>query len=182
MNLRESFKRSTPPPSPLNFDTIEPNNYLGVLIWNFYRTLFIVCFEMWLRFDTQIRSTRFAMNILFMITTTEMKFCFCVKLFNHFLTEYSSVWGEIYRVSFQILLGFFIRFQQEIIIGKWSRNILHFKALHFPDLQNFALVFTILFWVHIMLKCYDKTSRCTFICCLYPVKETRPKKKTQKKI
>jgi len=47
----------------------------------------MVCIEMWLIFESQIRSTRFAMNFLFIIATTEMKVRFCEKLFDHFLTE-----------------------------------------------------------------------------------------------
>jgi len=64
---------------------------LSVYIWNFYQTFLIVCIEMWLRFEPQIRSTKFAMNFLFIIATTERKVCFYVKPFDHFLTEYLFV-------------------------------------------------------------------------------------------
>ena len=62
---------------------------------------------MWQIFEPQIRLTRFVMNFLFIIATIQRKVRFCVKLFDHFLTEYSSVWAETCRVSSHIQLGFF---------------------------------------------------------------------------
>ena len=124
---------------------------LGVLIWNFYHTFLIVCIELWLRFQPQIRSTKFAMNFLFIIVTNERKFRFCVKLFDHFLTGYSFFWAEICRASSQILLVFFHKISSRNYFWKCSRNLLHSKAFLSPDLRNFALVSAILFWVHIAL-------------------------------
>ena len=84
----------------------------------------MVCIELWLRFEPQIRSTIFAMNFLFIIATTYRKVRFCVKLFDHFLTEYSSVLAEIFRVSFQILLGFFHKISTRNSFWKMFQKIL----------------------------------------------------------
>jgi len=59
---------------------------LGVLIWYFYQTLLIVCTELWLKFEPQVLSTRFAINFLFIDVRTERKVRFYVKLFDSFLT------------------------------------------------------------------------------------------------
>ena len=53
----------------------------------YYALFLIVCIELWLRFEPQIRSTRFAIIFLFIIATTERKVRFCVKLVDHFLTK-----------------------------------------------------------------------------------------------
>jgi len=79
------------------------------------------------------------------------KFCFCVKLFDHFLTEYSSFLAEICRALSQNKLGFFHKISTRNSFWKCSINLLHSKPFLFPDLWNFALVSTILFWVHIAL-------------------------------
>ena len=38
---------------------------LGLLVWKFYQTFVTVCIEVWLRFEPQIRPTRFTIKILF---------------------------------------------------------------------------------------------------------------------
>ena len=58
---------------------------LGILVWNFYQTFVIVSTEFWLRFEPQIRPTRFAINFLFIIARAERKVRLCVKLFDFFL-------------------------------------------------------------------------------------------------
>jgi len=85
-----SKKISFPVLFVLGLGIIKPYS-LAVLISNFYQTFLIVCIDLWPRFEPQIHSTRFAMNFLFINATIERKVCFCVKLFYHFLTEYSSV-------------------------------------------------------------------------------------------
>jgi len=42
-------------------------------------------------FEPQIRPSRFAMDVLFIIALTEREVRFPVKLFDYFLTEYLSV-------------------------------------------------------------------------------------------
>jgi len=57
---------------------------LGLLVWKFYQTFFIVCIEFWLRFEPQIRPTRFSTNFLFITVSVERKVRLCVKLFDVF--------------------------------------------------------------------------------------------------
>ena len=54
---------------------------LGISVSNFYQTFFTVSIEFWLRFESQIRSTRFAINFLFITARAERKVRLCVKLF-----------------------------------------------------------------------------------------------------
>jgi len=57
---------------------------LGILVWNFYQTLVTVSIEFWMRFEPQIRSTRWAINFLFVTARAERKVRLCVKLFDFF--------------------------------------------------------------------------------------------------
>jgi len=57
---------------------------LGILVWNFYQTFAIVSVEFWLRFELQTRTTRFAINFLFITARAERKVHSCVKLFDFF--------------------------------------------------------------------------------------------------
>ena len=72
---------------------------------------------------------------------TKRKVRFCVKLFEHFLTEYSSVWVENCRVSFQM-------FQKLLALQ---------SALLSRFAKFFTLVSTILFWVYITLQSSENT-------------------------
>jgi len=75
---------------------------LGHLVWNFYQTFNIVCFEFWLRFEPQISPIRFSIICLFITVRAKRKVRYCVKLFDFFLGEQSSVWPDICRVFSQI--------------------------------------------------------------------------------
>ena len=79
---------------------------LGLLVWNFYRTFAVVCIEFWLRFEPQIRSTRLAINFLFITARAKRKVRLCVKSFDFLIGEYSLVWPEICCVLSQIQLIF----------------------------------------------------------------------------
>jgi len=57
---------------------------LGLLVWKFYQTFVIVCIEFWLRFEPEIRPTRFLTNFLFITARVERKVRLCVKLFDFF--------------------------------------------------------------------------------------------------
>jgi len=57
---------------------------LGILVWKFYWTFAIVSTEFWLRFEPQIRPTRFAIIFLFITARVERKVYLCVKLFDFF--------------------------------------------------------------------------------------------------
>jgi len=74
----------------------------GLFVWYIYHTFVIVCAEFWLSFYPQIRPTIFPISFLFNTTRGEMKVRLCLKLFDFFLGEYSSVWPEICWVLSQI--------------------------------------------------------------------------------
>jgi len=97
---------------------------------------------MWLIFEPQICSTRFAMNFLFIIFTTEMKVPFCVKLFNHLLTKYSSVWVETCRVSSKILLGFFHKISTRNSFWKMFQKLLTLQGAPLSRFPKFFLRFS----------------------------------------
>ena len=66
-------------------------NSLGILVLNFYQAFVTVSIEFWLRFEPHIRPTGLAINFLFVTARAERKVRLCVKLFDFFLGEYSSV-------------------------------------------------------------------------------------------
>jgi len=57
---------------------------LGIFVWNFYQTFFTVSTKFWLRFESQIRSTRLAINFLFITARNERKVRVCAELFDFF--------------------------------------------------------------------------------------------------
>ena len=57
---------------------------LCILVWNFYRTFAIVSTEFRLRFEPQIRPTRFEITFLFITASDGRKVGLCVKLFDFF--------------------------------------------------------------------------------------------------
>ena len=63
--------------------------YYALLLESFYiknlPEILFVCIELWLTFEPQIHSTRFTLNVLFIIVKPDL----CVKLFNFCLTGYS---------------------------------------------------------------------------------------------
>ena len=75
---------------------------------------------------------------LFIIASTERKICFFVELFHHFLTEYSSLWAEIFCVLSQILLGFFHKISTRNYFWKMFHKLL---ALQGATLSWFAKFF-----------------------------------------
>jgi len=55
---------------------------LVILVWNIYQTFVIVSIEFWLRFEPQIRPTKFAINVVFITASAKRKVRLCVKLFD----------------------------------------------------------------------------------------------------
>ena len=105
-----------------------------------------MCIELRIRYEPQIRSTRFAMNFVFIIATVARKVRFSVKLFDHFLTEYSFVLTEIFHVLFQILLEFFHKISTRNYIWKMLQKLLALKSAHlsifvkfYPSFCNFII-------------------------------------------
>jgi len=68
-----------------------------------YYALFLGCLDLkfvpHIPYCVNVDVAQICNQFLFIIATTERKVRFNVKLFNHFLTEYSSVWAESCRVS-----------------------------------------------------------------------------------
>jgi len=75
---------------------------LGLLVWNFYQTFVIVCIEFWLRFEPQIRPTRFSIIFLSLLPGLKWRFVCVWNCLIFFLGEYSSVWREICLVLSRI--------------------------------------------------------------------------------
>ena len=99
--IQDAFFFEKPVLFTLGLGLITPYS-LGLFVWDIYHTFFIVCANFWLSFDPQIRPTRFAINFLFNTVKGERKVRLCVKLFDFFLGEYSSVWPEICHILFLI--------------------------------------------------------------------------------
>ena len=120
---------------------------LGLLVWNFYQTFAIVCIEFWLRFEPEIRLTRFAINFLFITVMAERKVRLCVKLF-----EYFSRWILI-RLTWN--LSRFVpnsvkiptwNFNKKLFCEKFSKILCKPRlSILFQNLWNFALLSAILF-------------------------------------
>jgi len=74
----------------------------------------------------------------------------------------------------------YVEFREKTILGEFFRNFVQTKAILYQNLWIFTLIFAILFWVRIVLKNTQKIDTSSFICCLYPSKETRPWKNHKK--
>jgi len=119
---------------------------LCILVWNFYQTFVIVSIECWLRLDPIIRSTRFAINFLFITATAEKKVHLCVKLFDFFPTLILiRLTCNLSRFS-QILSRFLPGILGKTISGEFFRNFVQTKAIFYQNLWNFTIVSFILFW------------------------------------
>ena len=91
---------------------------VGDLVWNFYQTFVTVSIKFLMRFEPQISPTRLAINILFITAEPQMKLRLCVKLFDFFVDEYSSIWPEIFRVLSQIQWRFLPRISGKNYFGR----------------------------------------------------------------
>jgi len=92
---RQIIKRRYGEEKPRRFVFGKPNSFtlglglttpysLGILVWSFYRTFAIVSTEFRLRFEPQIRPTRFEITFLFITASDGRKVGLCVKLFDFF--------------------------------------------------------------------------------------------------
>ena len=144
---------------------------LRVLVWNFYHTFVTVSIEFWLRFEDQNRPTRLAINFLLISARAERRVRLCVKLFDFFLGEYSSVWPEIFHVLSQIRLIFLLGISGKNYFGRIFRKFVQTKDIFYQNLWNFALLSAIFI---LGPYCAEKFHTSTSICCLHPTKEARP--------
>ena len=145
---------------------------LGVLVWNFYHTFVTMSIGFWLRFEAQIRPTRWAINFLLITAKAERKVRLCVNWLIFFVGEYSSIWLEIFRVLSQIQWRFL----------RWISGINYFGRIFrkfrgnqgyilYQNLWNFALLST--FFI-LGRYCAERVHTSTSICCLRRGKQARP--------
>jgi len=96
---------------------------------------------LWLRFEPQMRSTRIAINFLFIFATNERKVLFHVKLFDHFLIEYLPVWAEIYRIFSQVLLASFHKISTRNSFWKMFHKLLALQGAPLSRFAKFCSIF-----------------------------------------
>ena len=145
---------------------------LGIFVSNFYQTFVTASIEFWLRFESQIRPTRLAINLLFVSTRAKRKVHLCVKLFDFF-----REWILI-RLTWN-LLRFFpnsveilgLNFKKKNISGEIFKNFVQTKVMLYQNLWNSDLISAISFWVRIAL---NKIHTNTFIYFLHLGKEAHP--------
>jgi len=138
---------------------------LGILVWNFYQTSVAVSIEFWLRFQPQIRPTRFAINFLFITARSERKVRSCVKLFDFLpgwilirLTWYFSRfvpnWVEILTLNFRRK-----PFREKFWEILWKPRLSSSKICEISPyfLQFFSGPY-----------CTEKIHASTFVYCLHP--------------
>jgi len=144
---------------------------LGILVWNFYQTLVIVCIEFWLRSEPQIRPTGFIIIIKNHQHQAERKVCLCVKLFYFFprwvLIRLTWNLSRFVSNSVEILTW---NFRKKIFRENIS-EILCKPRLPLPKFVKFRHTFCNIF---LGLYCAKKIHTNTFICCFHPGKEARP--------
>ena len=148
---------------------------LGIFVWNFYQTFFIVSIEFWLRFQPQIHPTGFAIYFLFITVRAERKVHLCVKLF-YFLPRWILI-----RLTWYLCQ--FVPYSVDILTLNFSKKLfrMNFSEMLCKPRLSFTKICEIsphflqfLFWVHTALKNSENIHISTFICCLHPSKEARP--------
>ena len=143
--------------------------FLVLLVWNYYQTFVIVCIEFWLRFEPQIRPTRFVINFLFITARTGRKVRLFVKLFWFF-----PRWIVI---CFPWKLSRFV--PNSILILPWNSNKKLFwenfsNILCKPRLSSKKFVKLHLTFCNFILgsSCIEKFQKNSHK--MHPSKETRP--------
>jgi len=91
--------------------------------------------EFWLRFDTQIRPTRLAINFLFITVRAEKKVRLCAKLFDFFSWVNTHPF-DLKFVAFCLKLSghSYVEFQAKTISGEFFRNFVQTKAILYQNL------------------------------------------------
>jgi len=147
----------------------------GLLVWNFYQTFVIVCIEFWLRFEPQIRPSRFSVNFLFITPWVERKDRLCVKLFDFFfLGEYSSISREIFTFCPKWRGDSDVGFLQKNYFGRNFHKFCENQGYSLPIFVKFHPTFCNFFLGPYSVKDFEKIHISTFICFLHPSKEARP--------
>jgi len=144
---------------------------LGVLVWNFYQTFVTVSIEFWLRFEAQIRPTRWATKFLLITARAERKVRLCAKLFDFFVGEYSSVWPEISRVFSRIQWRFLRGISGKNYFGRIFRKFCANQGYLLPKLVKFRPTFGKFI---LGPYCAEQVHTSNSLCCLHLGKEARP--------
>ena len=114
---------------------------LGVLVRNLYQMFVIVSIEFWLRFEPQIRLTRLTINFLFVTVRAERKLHSCVKLFDFFVREYSSVSPKFVAFCPKFSGDYYVEFQEKTISGEFFKNFHANQSYPLPKLLKFRPTF-----------------------------------------
>jgi len=148
------------------------NLFCSLSVWNLFRlTPWVFLSEFFtrrsslclLRFHPQIRPTRLAINSLFITARAERKVRLCVKLFDFFVGEYSSVGPEIWLFCPKFSGDSYVEFQEKTISGEFFRNFVQTKDILYLNLWNFALLSEILFCVRIAPKKFTQVP--SYVVC-----------------
>jgi len=149
---------------------------LGILVWNFYRTLIIVSTEFWAPNSSHRICKK---KIYSSLPRLEGRFVCVWNCLISFLGEYSSVGPEICRVFSQIQWGFFPGILGKNYFGRIFQKFCANQGYPKPKLVKFRHTFCNF---NLGPYCVEKIHACTFICCLHLGKEAGPYKNHKKKI
>jgi len=144
---------------------------LDILEWNFHQMFVTVSTEFWMRFEPQIRSTRLAINFLFISSRAEKKVRLCVKLFDFFrgriLIRLTWNFSRFVPNLVEILTWNFRKNYFGRIFQKFCLN----QGYPIPKVVKFRPTFR-----NCILGpyCAEKDHTSTLICCLHPSKDARP--------
>jgi len=141
---------------------------LGVLVWNFYQTFVTVSIEFWLRFESQTRPTRLAINCLLLIASAERKVRLCTKLFDFFRGRIliCLTWN-LSRFVPNLVKILTWNFSKKTISGEFFGNFVQTKPIYL-NLWNFVVLSEIFI---LGPYCTEKVHTSTSICCLHQGKE-----------
>ena len=125
----------------------------------------------WLRFEPEIRPTRFVINFLFITARGERKVRLCVKLFDFFPRRI------LIRLTWN--LSGFVPNSVEILTWNFGKKLFRVNFQKFCKNQGYPLLklvkFRPTFCNFIMGPyCVEKIHTSTFICCLHPGKDAGP--------
>ena len=114
---------------------------LGISVSNFYHTFLTVSIEFWMRFESQIRPTGFAINFLFITVMAERKVRFCVKLFVLFPSWILTclTWNLLRSVpnSVEILTW---NFRKKLFRENFSEILFKTKTIFYRNSWNFVIL------------------------------------------
>jgi len=137
---------------------------LGGLVWNFYQTFVIDSIEFLHRFESQIRPTRLAINILLITARAKRNVCLCVKLFDFFrgwiLILLTRNLSRFVPYSMDILTW---NFRKKLFRENFSKNFVQTKTSSTKTCEISPYFLQFLFCVRIVLKTF--TQVLSYVAC-----------------